>query len=243
MSNGLPTLRVPNRARLVDDVRQSLEDGILTGQIKPSERLIEASIAEQLGVSRTTVREALLMLERQGLVVTKPRRGTFVARLSRQDALDLGYTRALLEGYAVRIGFRLIDEALLARLERLTDGMGTCRLPRDVPHLIQLDLDFHRLIVEICESPRIIELWSNLSGQIRALFITTLENEHATVEYIVRFHRQLIDGLRSGDPSIAQQAVLTHYVRNPAGEQASALVAVIDSLAQSMGVHAAQLDV
>ena len=45
----MPTLRVPNRARLVDDVRQSLEDGILTGQIKPSERLIEASIAEQLG--------------------------------------------------------------------------------------------------------------------------------------------------------------------------------------------------
>src|SRR5262245_51265377 len=117
MTDTLPRLRAPNRARLVDDVRQSLEDAILTGEIKPGERLIETRISEQLEVSRTTVREALLMLERQGLVQTRPRRGTFVARLSRQDALDLGYARALLEGYAVRMGFAKIDAALLARMQ------------------------------------------------------------------------------------------------------------------------------
>src|SRR5262245_59354157 len=68
----LPQLRPPSRARLVDDVCQSLEEAILSGRIAPGERLREAWIAEQLGVSRTTIREALLMLERQGLVVTKP---------------------------------------------------------------------------------------------------------------------------------------------------------------------------
>lgn len=231
MSDALPKLRAPSRARLVDDVRQSLEDGILSGQIPPGERLVETWLAEQLGVSRTTVREALLMLERQGLVVTRPRRGTFVARLSRQDALDLGYARALLEGYAVRVGFRHIDAALLARLDLLVDEMGACQLPRDVPRLVQLDLDFHRLIVEICESPRIIELWSSLSGQIRALFITTIENERATIDYIVGFHHQLIAGLRAGDPQIAQQAVLDHYVRNPEGDHIGAITAIIDNIA------------
>jgi DNA-binding GntR family transcriptional regulator len=234
------TLRRPNRARLVDDVRQSLEEGILSGQIKPGERLIEADIAKHLDVSRTTIREALLMLERQGLVVTRPRRGTFVARLSRQDALDLGYARALLEGYAVRVGFAQIDAALLARLEQYVEKMAQCRLPRDLPHLIQLDLDFHRVIVEICASARIIELWSNLSGQIRALFITTFENQQATIDYIVDFHRQLIGALRSGDPATAQRGVLTHYVRDAAGDQATALTAVIDSFPPPSGTQVKQ---
>lgn len=235
MSNTLPTLRAPNRGRLVDDARQSLEEAILSGQIKPGERLVETWLSEQLDVSRTTVREALLMLERQGLVETKPRRGTFVARLSPQDSLDLGYARALLEGYAVRIGFAKIDEPLLRRLDHLIDEMSICRLPIDTPRLIQLDLDFHRLIVEICESPRIIELWSNLSGQIRALFITTMENQHATVDYIVTFHRQLVAELRQGDQQLAQEAVLRHYVRNPDSSHSQAIGAAIDGIAPVSG--------
>lgn len=231
MEPSVAILRAPNRARLVDDARQSLEEAILSGQIKPGERLVETWLAKQLDVSRTTVREALLMLERQGLVETRPRRGTFVARLSPQDSLDLGYARALLEGYAVRIGFDNIDAALLQRLEHLIDEMNTCRLPIDIPRLIQLDLDFHRLIVEICHSPRIIELWSNLSGQIRALFITTMENQHATVEYIVAFHRQLVADLRRGDPQIAQEAVLRHYVRNPDSGHNDSISSAINTIA------------
>lgn len=231
MSDSLVALRPPSRARLVDDVRQSLEDAVLAGHIKPGERLVETRLTRQLGVSRTTVREALLMLERQGLVETQPRRGTFVARLSRQDSLDVGYARALLEGYAVRIGFERIDHALLARLDSLIEDMGRCQLPLDVLRLIQLDLDFHRLIVEICESPRIIELWSNLSGQIRALFITTLENERATIDYIVMFHQQLVDVLHSGDPERAQQAVLAHYVRVPESDHLAAITAAINTVA------------
>ncbi len=231
MSDSLAALRAPSRARLVDDVRQSLEDAILAGHIKPGDRLVETRLTEQLGVSRTTVREALLMLERQGLVVTQPRRGTFVARLSKQDALDLGYARALLEGYAVRIGFHKIDDALLAHLDNLIEDMGQCGLPDDVPRLVQLDLDFHRLLVEICHSPRIMELWSNLSGQIRALFITTLENEHATIDYIVEFHQRLVNELRSGDPARAQTAILKHYVRTLEGEQLDALTTAIDTVA------------
>lgn len=231
MTETVLRLRAPNRARLVDDTRQSLEEAILSGQIKPGERLVETWLAEHLDVSRTTIREALLMLERQGLVETRPRRGTFVARLSAQDALDLGYSRALLEGYAVRVGFARIDEPLLQQLERLIDGMSACQLPNDIPRLIQLDLDFHRLIVEICDSPRIIDLWSNLSGQIRALFITTMENQHATIEYIVAFHRQLVADLRRGDPQIAQEAVLRHYVRNPDSSHRDAMAATIDLIA------------
>lgn len=232
-------LRPPNRARLVDDVRASLEEAILAGAIKPGERLLESQLADELAVSRTTIREALLMLEHQGLVESRARRGTFVTRLSPDDALDVGFARALLEAYAVRVGFERIDAALLLQLENIIAAMGRCSLPGDVPRLVQLDTDFHRLLVEGCGARRIVELWASLSGPIRALYITTLENEHATIDYVVEFHRTLLEALRSGDPQIAQNAVIRHYARVPEHDaHAEALRSVVSQLAPALLIHA-----
>ena len=170
-------------------------------------------IADHLEVSRTTVREALLMLERQGYVVSKPRRGTFVTRLAREDALDLCYTRALLESFAIRAGYEQIDRRMVGELARCIDQMRRCRLPEDVPHLIQIDLTFHRALIEVAESRRLIEIWSSLNGQIGALVLRSLEAQHANIDDVVAFHQKLFDALQSGDPYIAQQAVIAHYVR------------------------------
>src|SRR5215207_3276571 len=106
-------LRTPSRARLVDDVYRSLEEAILSGRMRPGERVVESWLSKHLEVSRTTIREALLMLERDGYVVSEPRRGTFVTRLSHEDALDLCYNRALLESFAVRSGHKRIDDQLI----------------------------------------------------------------------------------------------------------------------------------
>ena len=209
----LPKLRLPSRHRLVDSVYHSLEDAILSGRIRPGERLVETWIAEQLQVSRTTVREALLKLEHEGYAVSKPRRGTFVTRLAREDALDLCYSRALLESFAVSSGYARIDERLFDTLEGCLERMRRCRLPEDVPALIQIDLAFHRPLIELGESRRLIELWSSLNGQIGALVLTSLEAQHASISDVVAFHQQLLDGLRSGDAQVARQAVIDHYVR------------------------------
>jgi DNA-binding GntR family transcriptional regulator len=206
-------LRAPSRARLVDDVYRSLEEAILSGRMRPGERLVESWIAEHLEISRTTVREALLMLERQGYVVSKPRRGTFVTRLAREDALDLCYNRALLESFAVRAGYERIDNRVLGQLESCIDQMISCRLPDDVPRLIQIDVTFHRALIEVAESRRLTEIWSSLNGQIGALVLRSLEAQHANIDDVVAFHQKLLDAIRSGDPQIAQQAVIDHYVR------------------------------
>ena len=209
-----------------------IEQAILAGTVLPGERLIEASIAERLGVSRTTVREALLMLERQGLIVSKPRRGTFVTRLSREESLDMGFTRALLEGFAVGAGLERLNGAVLGRMEALLEEMGRCRLPADTPRLMQCDVEFHRPLVEAAGSPRLLELWSSLNGQIRALFLTTLESEHVRVEEVVALHRMLLDEGRSGDPERAQRAVFQHYVRLPDGQgPPPALVQILATMA------------
>jgi DNA-binding GntR family transcriptional regulator len=196
-------------------VYQSLESAILSGHLQPGERLVEARIAEELNCSRTTVREAMLMLERQGLVVNNPRRGTYVTRLSQADALDLGYTRAVLESFAVTVGLQRIDEAVFVLLGQHLDAMATCNLPEDLPRLVQIDLAFHRVLVESSGSTRLMELWSSLNGQIGALFIRGIENQHAHTVDIVALHRQLVDALHTADPHIVQRTVLEHYVRLP----------------------------
>jgi DNA-binding GntR family transcriptional regulator len=206
-------LRQPSRSRLVDDVSRSLEEAILSGKMRPGDRLIETRIAEHLKVSRTTVREALLMLERQGYVVSEPRRGTFVTRLAREDALDLCYNRALLESFAVGVGYQHIDSGMLGRMADCIEQMRRCRLPDDVPRLIQIDLTFHRPLVEASGSRRLMELWSSLSGQIGALVLRSLEEQHARIEDVAAFHERLLDAIASGDPDIAKRGVLDHYVR------------------------------
>ena len=213
MSQETLKLRAPSRARLVDDVYRSLEEAILSGRMRPGERIVESWLAEHLDVSRTTVREALLMLEREGYVVSEPRRGTFVTRLAREEALDLCYTRALLESFAVRAGYARIDARALDRMQRCIDQMRQCRLPDDVPQLIQIDLAFHRNLIELAESRRLIELWSSLNGQIGALVLRSLEQQHANIEDVAAFHQRLLDTILSGDAAAAQQGVIDHYVR------------------------------
>lgn len=213
MEHDPPKLRRPNRARLVDGVLRSLEDAILSGEIAPGARLVEVTIANQLGVSRTTVREAFLMLERQGLVISRPRGGTFVTRISAGDALDLGYTRALLESYAVTVGQERITPAVLAEMDELIGEMALCKLPHDLPRLLRIDLAFHHKLVECAEMSRLFELWSSLDGQIGALYIRAIEDHGVDIDFVVAFHHGFLDAIRSGDSAQAREAVIEHYIR------------------------------
>jgi len=205
-------LRRPSRLRIVDSAYHSLEDAILTGQLRPGTRLVETSVADQLGVSRTIVREAFLMLERRGLVVSKPRRGTFVTRISRSDALDIGYTRSLLEAFAVTVGYPHIDEAFFEQLEDLLDEMARCSLPEEFPELVSIDLKFHGKLVQSAAMPRLFELWSSLGSQIGALYIRGVEEMNLHTDDLVKMHRRLVDAVRVS-PAEAQRAIIHHYVR------------------------------
>src|SRR6185437_10597492 len=101
-----------------------------------------------------------------------------VTRLSRADALDLGYTRALLEAFAVTVGYTRLDESRVHELEALLAEMETCEIPREFPRLVTIDLDFHARLVELAEMPRLFELWSSLNGQVGALYIRGVEEMH-----------------------------------------------------------------
>lgn len=232
-----PRLRRPSRLRLVDNVRRILEDAILSGQMAPGARLLETSIATRLDVSRTTVREAFLMLEHRGLVVNRPRGGTFVTRLSPEDALDLKINRALLEGFAAHLACAHIDAALIAELEMLLREMEACRLPEQFPEVLRIDLAFHRGLLERAGSRRLLDLWASLSGQIGALMLLAVERRHSTIGDLVNLHRRLLDAVKSRDPRRLQDAVIEHYVGVPAdvATAAAAAAQVIAALASGDG--------
>jgi DNA-binding GntR family transcriptional regulator len=233
------------RLRLVDDVRRSLEEAILCGEMRPGDRLPVAQVAEEFNVSLTTVREALLMLENQGLVVNKPRHGAFVARLSGQEAYELCQARALLESFAVTVGLAQIDADFIEGLDALLEEMSQCVLPQDLPSVIRIDLAIHKAIIELAASQRIVELWSSLSGQIGALIMRSVEQQSSQIDDIVQLHRELVQALATGDKEVARRTVVHHYLRDRSeyGDFADIVVettdanqAVYDELTQSVGL-------
>ncbi|MCB0132830.1 MAG: GntR family transcriptional regulator [Caldilineaceae bacterium] len=205
-----------NRFRLIDDVCRVLEGAILSGKMRPGERLVVTQLADQYNVSQSTIREALLMLDQRGLVVSKPRRGTFVTLLSEEEALELCQSRALLEAFAATTGADRVNADVLAAMNDCLIAMGNCSLPKDLPELIRLDLAFHRSIIELGDSTKLIELWSSLNGQIGALILRGVEQQELDIDDVVRLHRLVIDALATGQPAVAQQALVEHYIREEA---------------------------
>ena len=231
--------------RLVDDVRSSLEEAILCGDLRPGDRLPVAQVAEEFNVSLTTVREAFLMLEKQGLVVNKPRYGAFVTRLSGQEAYELCQARALLESFAVTVGVDQVDDAFIQHLSAMVDEMATCILPQDLPALIRIDSDVHKAIIDLAGAQRIVELWAGLSGQIGALIMRSMEQQDLKISDIVGLHRELIDALASSDTNLARRTVVHHYLRDRSEygdfadiviETTDVNVDVLTELAQADGV-------
>lgn len=205
-----------NRLRLIDDLCALLEQAILSGQMRPGERLLVTTLATAHEVSQSTIREALLMLERRGLVVSKPRRGTFVARLSDAEALELCQARALLETFAVTSGRQRLTPQVLEGMRSTVTAMGQCTLPQDLPQLIGLDLTFHQAIIELSGSTKLIELWSSLNGQIGALMLRGLEQQALAIDDVVYLHTLVIDALQTGNQVHAQQTIVNHYIRDEA---------------------------
>ena len=113
-------------SRLVDEVVRRIASTILAGDLRPGDRLTVVPLAQEFGVSQSTMREALLMLGQRGLVSTNPRHGTFVTRLSEQEAVDLCRMRALLEAYTITIGGRDIRRQHARRTARARWRRWTC---------------------------------------------------------------------------------------------------------------------
>ena len=151
---------------LRDVVMNTLRSAILRGDLKPGERLMEIHLAKQLGVSRTPVREAIRLLEIEGLAVTVPRRGAHVAKMTEKDLFDVLEIRDALDELAVKDAcLRMTDSDLKELSEALSNFKKSCSTG-DVRVIAQADEDFHSVIYKSTKNPKLVAIVENLKEQM-----------------------------------------------------------------------------
>lgn len=215
LSNSLSRLALTPTVKrsLADDVTDRLRDAILQGGFKPGEPLREEQLAASLDVSRGPVREALVQLEREGLVIVRRHRGATVARLSRDDAEEVYSLRLALERLAVRRAAQMATDSDFAALESVLTAFRAAFEHESTEHEIAgLDVRFHDLIYRAAKHQRLYDCWANLRSQI---FLFLLSRNIANPDFrvvTVKSHQDLLDVLRSRDQARAEQEIESHLL-------------------------------
>lgn len=192
-------------------IASSLRKRILSGELPANARLLEVEIAEEMGSSRAPVREALQQLAAEGLVVNQGRRGTIVARFSLQDIEEIYSLRALLESYAVTL---LTEQGAAVHCEALrsiTLRMDEAGNRGDDEELSQLNVQFHRYIVEHCGNRRLANLWLEMNRQVRMIMLTVTQL-YPTLHGVGDYHRLIVDAIASGDSQVAAATIKDHIL-------------------------------
>jgi DNA-binding GntR family transcriptional regulator len=194
---------------VVDQIRIELRHRVLTGSWSLGERLYEEVIAQDLGVSRSAVREAVRLLEQEGLLVRAPHRGLYVASPSARDTLEVAQLRAVLEASAVRFGLPP-DLGSLRELERICRRLDQVR---DSDHLeaVNLDRTFHGIIASQCENRMLLQKFHELDGHIAIFFHWVTAHVPGRLDDVGQRHRQLLAAYTSGDPDRFAREVQQHY--------------------------------
>ena len=204
-------LAPPNRI-LSDHIANQLREAIINDQLKPGQRIVEREIAEAMETSRGPVRDALLLLENEGLVVRYPHRGTFVTELSLEDAEEIYTLRQAIESLAVEYVLRRATPEDLDGLDEQVQEMAAeVEAGYDLGKATELDLEFHRTLCRISGHRRLLEAWEALSAQTRVLLLThRRRNPRDFTERAVDWHRRLVQAIRLGDVELATRELQKH---------------------------------
>ncbi len=204
MSDSPASSRIPRRRNLAQDVADHIRDGILTGRLRPGTRIDQDAIAEDLGVSRLPVREALIALDQEGLVRTIPRRGTYVQRLERDDIADHYQLYGTVSGLAAARAVSRIDASTLAALEAVHDAMGRAAEPSEQE---QLNFEFHRIINAAADSRRVSGVLRLLARSLPLHFYEFVPEWPLQAQHQ---HAEIIEAFRGGDAIAAQRSMEQH---------------------------------
>jgi GntR family transcriptional repressor for pyruvate dehydrogenase complex len=222
----LPELELADRTPVPRGIAEYIQRLILKGGLKAGQRLpSQRELAEQLGVSRPSVREALTVLETMGLVTVRVGSGVFVAKADARRPLwrysdrctpaDVYEARLGLEGYAVRLAAARIDKPAEERLRRCTDAMRNAHATGDVISLAINDTEFHDMIFELSGNPVLAAMYR----PVREMLVESQRLPMAQFDRLsetVREHEAILEGIASQDPDTAEAAMQCH-IRSAAG--------------------------
>ena len=194
---------------LRDVVFNTLRRAILTGRFKPGERLLEVHLADQLGVSRTPIREAMRKLELEGLVMMIPRRGAVVAEMTVKSMRDVLEVRRILDVLSVELACDRIDENGLAKLREARDAFVTALKSGNTATMAAADVAFHDIIVDATGNQRLKQLINNLAEQMYRYRFIYLQDDVGHDKLVVE-HEAIYTAIKEKNSSAAAIAAKSH---------------------------------
>lgn len=197
---------------LRDVVFNTLRQEILTGNLKPGEHLREIALANKIGVSRTPVREAIRMLELEGLVKMIPRRGALVADISQKELRDVLEVRNALEQLAIELACERITKEQIDELKVNVAEFKRVTRTKDVTKLAQIDVEFHDIIFNATDNRRLIQMLNNLREQMYRFRFEYLKDSDV-YEGLIEEHIQVIKNLEERDVENARKNISYHIYR------------------------------
>jgi len=190
-------------------VLEAIREAIINGTLKPRERLMEIQLAEELGVSRTPVREALRKLELEGFIVMLPRKGAYVADISFKDIADIFEIRAALESLAAGLAAERITDEELEELERNLVEKAEAIISNDLEKLVEVDTKFHETIYNASRNERLKTIINNLREQIQRFRTTSLVYPGRMKQSLAE-HRSIVEAIQSRDVQLARHLAQEH---------------------------------
>jgi len=198
---------------LTEQIHRVLKDKILKRELKPGQQIVVHEVARALNVSRTPVNDALKRLAGEGLVVIKPRKGTFVTELTARDVAELFDIRLMMELHAAEIILRddYVDHFLTdskAPMHAMEEAVADADY-RDYETFITNDRELHLVLVSAADNSHLTHLYQNLNLHVhaaRAYYVKNIEN----AQEIQRQHETLIEGFRSRDLDQVRQTLTVH---------------------------------
>lgn len=195
----------PLREVVFETLRSAIIEGILT----PGERLMEVQLAEDLGVSRTPVREAIRKLELEGFVVTVPRKGAYVAGLTLKDITDVFEIRASLESLSARLAAERITSEELEKLDRILVQVAESSSKDDLESMVKVDTDFHEVLYAASRNDRLVGIVHNLREQIQRYRSTSLSYPGRMKTAFVE-HKKIVEAIAERDVERAERLAQEH---------------------------------
>lgn len=208
----MPLATIHRNTSLEAAALESIRNAIMDGTLLPGIQLKQNVLAERLGLSQTTVREALIRLGEEGLIEAVPYKGSYVRRLTVNDVREIYELRATLETHAALYALpHLRENGGLEKLEALIESMIAAVDAGQQSEAVETDLEFHRYLVELSNNSRLIKVWGSLLAQSRFVLYKLYQLEIPTLpQQLPLNHHEIIAALRSEDPDEIRLVIHEH---------------------------------
>ena len=195
---------------LSDQVYDFLKDSIITGELKPGDRLLELEIAKTYDVSQAPVREALSRLKKEGFVVHYRHKGTFVSNFSKKNIEEIYSFREVMEPLAIARAIQNLKEEDLKELDYLYQEMLAAGQNNDLEKFREFDAAFHTYIYKLADHEFMYQVWEDLSAVSNRIWYLTSQIYFEKLDEIAKLHKPILDALYERDVEKCVEAFKAH---------------------------------